>query len=139
MSGAVAGLRAPLLDLGRHHRRRAGNPFETACVPLNYCRNPGVNDVSYRGRTIVDVQIGWPFDDVRAIDWNNISETFPLAADDHDVLSIYNITGERDYSWINCAYNNSVFCTPRVPSPYSCIRCINPPRQPGVPTPRFRW
>jgi hypothetical protein len=70
--------------------------------------------------TIINVVIGWPYDDVRKIDWLNISETFPLSEEDNDALVIYNITEKRDYTWVNCAYNDTIFCNVRTPAPYSC-------------------
>ena len=73
--------------------------------------------------TIVPVTIGWPYDDVRKIDWTNVSETFPVPTSEREMLIIYNITEERDYSWINCAYNSTIFANKtEVPdsSDYSC-------------------
>jgi hypothetical protein len=73
--------------------------------------------------TIVPVTIGFPYDDVRPLDWNNETSVFPVAFEEHQQLIIYNITERRPYSWINCAYNDTIFANKtEVPdsSDYSC-------------------
>ena len=73
--------------------------------------------------TIVPVSIYFLYDDVRPLDWSNETSVFPVPSEEHQQLIIYNITEARPYSWINCAYNATIFANKtEVPdsSDYSC-------------------
>ena len=74
-----------------------------------WCCGPQVKYCSTWDGTLLEVHIGWPYDDVRPIDWDNITGTFPLVPEIDAQLVIYNTTERRDYSWVNCGYNYSIW------------------------------
>ena len=58
---------------------------------------------------IVPVVVGWPYDDMRKVNLDDVTATFPLKTLDHSRLEVFNVTMKRDYSRINCVYNKTIF------------------------------
>ena len=58
---------------------------------------------------IVKVVVGWPYDDLRKVNFADVDATFPLKKADKDRVVVFNVTGTRKYDIVNCAYNKTIF------------------------------